>query len=460
MTAHPSAAGLTRNLSRPHGFEPASVEGRLPRGLNGTLFRNGPGLFERFGVRYDHLFEGDGAITALRLSEGQAQSAARITQTAGFVAEEAAGHHIGSLAAPWLRRLRAVHSGREKNTANTSTLCWQGRLFALMEAGKPVELDPRDLTTLGETNLGVVGGSFSAHPHRVASRMASFNFGLRYGKQTQLDLFVLPDGGSARLLGSVPLQRPVMLHDFIATDSHLLFFVSPLEIVVWRMMLALRPFHHAFAWHEDHGTEVIAVPIDEPSRVTRFEVPAFYQWHFGNAFEQHGALVVDFVHEKDASSFTQMADFEEVSFLDDRIETRGRLVRAHVDLQGETLELESLGDLPCEFPSVASEHSGRQARDLWVQVERFFDGLLRFGVARVTQGEWTTRWLDAGLHCSEPVLVPHDEGQSLLVLVFDGNTQLSLWLVLDAQTLETQARIPLDHAVPVTFHGSWMPAGR
>lgn len=36
-----------------------------------------------------------------------------------------------------------------KNTANTGLLCWDGRLFALMEAGQPHELDPATLDTIG-----------------------------------------------------------------------------------------------------------------------------------------------------------------------------------------------------------------------------------------------------------------------------------------------------------------------
>ena len=59
--------GFRQSLVREHGFEPLRVTGRLPEGLVGTLVRNGPGLYERFGRRYDHPFEGDGALAAIRL---------------------------------------------------------------------------------------------------------------------------------------------------------------------------------------------------------------------------------------------------------------------------------------------------------------------------------------------------------------------------------------------------------
>src|SRR6516162_11848368 len=50
-----------RDLPREHGFEPLRVEGRLPEGLRGTLYRTGPSLFSTFGRRYGHWFDGDGA---------------------------------------------------------------------------------------------------------------------------------------------------------------------------------------------------------------------------------------------------------------------------------------------------------------------------------------------------------------------------------------------------------------
>ena len=61
-----------RDLPRQHGFERLAVEGRLPEGLRGTLYRNGPSLFSSFGRRYAHWFDGDGAVSAVRFDAGGA----------------------------------------------------------------------------------------------------------------------------------------------------------------------------------------------------------------------------------------------------------------------------------------------------------------------------------------------------------------------------------------------------
>ena len=48
----------------------------------------------------------------------------------------------------------------------------------------------------------------------------------------------------------------------------------------------------------------------------------------------------------------------------------------------------------------------------------------------------------------------------LLTLVHDGRADASYLAVLDAARLEDGpvARAWFDHAVPITFHGSWLPA--
>src|SRR5688500_4349045 len=124
----------TQDLPREHGFEPLEIEGTLPAELRGTLYRNGPGQFGLHGTRYSHPFEGDGAVTAVRLDNGRAFGASKVTESTGLREERAAGRILYGLKAPWLRRVSNMMRNRQKNTANTSVMMWQGRLYALMEA--------------------------------------------------------------------------------------------------------------------------------------------------------------------------------------------------------------------------------------------------------------------------------------------------------------------------------------
>ncbi|MEL6166728.1 MAG: carotenoid oxygenase family protein, partial [Cyanobacteria bacterium J06628_3] len=50
------------------------IEGEIPSSLSGTLYRNGPGRFERGGISIGHWFDGDGAILAVHFREGGASA--------------------------------------------------------------------------------------------------------------------------------------------------------------------------------------------------------------------------------------------------------------------------------------------------------------------------------------------------------------------------------------------------
>lgn len=449
---------FTRSITREHGFEPLRIDGALPAGLRGTLLRNGPGQFGQFGQAYAHSFEGDGLITGVRLDAAGAHGVCRLTATAGLAAERAAGEVLFGTGLPWRKRFANVARGRFKNTANTNVVGWQGRILALMEAARPTELrlTAADVETVGETDLGgVIGRALSAHPHRVAARATTYNFGVEYGRRTRLVAYALPDAGPARTLGEVALGFAPMLHDFIATERHLVWFLSPAAVHVPRMLLGLGDFGQLFRWRPELGTEIIVMPIDAPGDVVRFTVDAFYQWHFANAFERGGEVVVDYVRYPNFDSFGALATGASAGGLDD-----GRLHRAVIDVGARRLRSEAVLDLGVEFPRVHPAREGQAQRVTWMVaaglgevVAHHADGRLercRFGEHEVV---------------AEPVFVPvpdatDEQAGWVLTLVYDGRADASYLAVLDAARLEAGpvARAWFDHPVPITFHGSWLPA--
>ncbi len=428
----------SRDLGRQHGFEPLDVEGTLPDTLRGTLYRNGPVQFGQFGTRYSHPFEGDGGITAIRLEGGKATGASVVHATRGLVEERAAGKLLYGLSVPWARRFANSLRGRSKNTANTSVVMWQDRLFALMEAGVPTEIDPQTLATIGHTDLGVITGFFSAHPHRVASRGASYNFGLEYGRRTRLHLYELPDVGAMRHLGAVELPGPPMLHDFIATDSHLVFFISPVRVHVPRMLLSIGDFHQLFRWQPQHGTEVLAVPIDRPTEAVRFTTDAFFQWHFANAFTRGTQLVIDYVRHPDFSSFSRFGE---------RREDAGRYHRATLDLTAKTLRSEQLSDRMCEFPTVRPGDEGREHAITYST----FDDLHTIGTIDA-RGGVTGHTLADDERVTEPL---YTDGHVLALCHTRDRAYVGVY---DATRIPDGpiAKIWIDHHVPITFHGTFV----
>ena len=425
-----------------------------------TSVRNGPGQFGQHGTKYSHPFEADGAVTAIRLENGRAFGASQITKTAGLEEERAAGRMLYGLKAPWLRRFANVMKNRQKNTANTNDMLWQGRLYALMEGAIPTELDPIDLAMRGETRLGgAIVSFFSAHPHRVASRRAIYNFGLEYGRHSRLHLYELPDVGQARHLGAVDLPGAPMLHDFIATDTHLIFFLSPVRVHVPRMLLQIGGFQDLFRWKPELGTEIICVPIDRPTEPVRFTVDAFYQWHFTNAFTRDNQLVIDYVRYPDFASFYEIGAFSSGGGYNALGNSQAH--RAVIDLAARTLRSEPTLARACEFPTIAPGREGREHALSYLAL----DDLHGIGKLDARTGKLDEHVLPDTQRVTEPLFVPRanasreDDGW-LVALSHDAPTNRAFLSVYDAARIAAGpiARAWFDHQVPITFHGTFAPA--
>lgn len=462
MQGTDSRSPLYCETPREHGFEPLRVEGKLPAALAGTLYRVGPGLFGSSGRRYRHLFESDGAVSAVRFGDGLAAGAYRVIESAGLRAERAAGRPLFGSVVGRPRRIRNVLAGRTKNLANTSVLAWQGRLFGLLEAARATQISPEDLRTIGESDLdGAVADTFSAHPHFVAARRAFYNFGMRFGARSAIDLYELPVAGRARRLGTLPLAAPTVLHDFAATERHLVFFLAPSRLRLVRALLGEERPERLFDWQPERGNEIVVVPIDAPERAQRIRSEAFFAWHFANAFERGDEIVVDFVRHADVSALGTMRDAAARggAVIDMNL---GEPCRARVDLRRGRFEAEAVAELHCEFPAIDRRGAGGPRRFVWLTVS---EGAAR-GIARLDleRGE-ARRWLPEGQHPSEPVFAPRpgSAGETegwVLVLVFDERSDTSHVAVLDADAPEAGpiGRAHFDHHVPVTLHGTWAAA--
>jgi all-trans-8'-apo-beta-carotenal 15,15'-oxygenase len=451
-------------LSREHGFLPLRVEGTLPKELRGTFYRNGPGSFGVGGERRaSHWFDGDGAVTAVRIEGGAATGATRLVATPWLARERAAGRRLfGGYDTPLVRPIQEILFRDVKNPANTSVMVHQDRLYALCEGGKPFEISQDDLATLGERDLdGIVTKAFSAHPHRVPRRRATYGFGLAIGRKTTVDTYALPDEGRPRRLGSFALDGQRMNHDFAVTARHLVFFFAPFYFSLLRALTG-----HGLVtggrWKASRGTEIVVVPIDDPSRIVRFTVPAFCMEHVVNAFERDGGeIVVDYVHYDDLRG---LEDY--VSGIAGGAPKRGlasTLRRAIVDPARRTFRSEPLLDEPVELPRIDPRAEG--SPHCYTYAVSFADALAPPSsiLKHDRESGRIDRWAPGdGAYPSEAVFVPREGGGAeddgfLLTLVLDVRARTSHLAILDAGRMGDGpiARCHFDQAIPFGFHGVW-----
>jgi all-trans-8'-apo-beta-carotenal 15,15'-oxygenase len=455
------------NLAHEHAFVPLRVEGTLPPELRGTFYRNGPGRFDVAGERYRHWFDGDGAVTAVRLDgRGGALGASRLVATPWRERERIAGKRLyGAYGTPMARPIREMFFGDNKNQANTSVMVHDERLYALCEGGKPFEISTEDLSTLGESDFeGAITHAFSAHPHRAPSRRATFGFGLGVGKNTSITCYALKDGAKAERISSFLIRGSRMNHDFAVTDRHLVFFFAPLYISVWNALLR-RPLVSSAKWRAEEGTEIAIVPIDDPSRVVRFTVPAFYMEHVVNAFElPGGAIAIDYIH------YDHIRDFEDyVGGLvsgTPKGPLRSSIRRAVVNPKAKTLHHEASLDEAVELPRVSPKLETSRHRFVYAVAFDRTDAPPGAILKHDVETGRVQRYVPGVDHYpSESVFVPREGGTDeddgwLLMLVLDAGSNTSRLEVLDAARLDAGpiARCHFEQAIPFGFHGLWDPA--
>lgn len=454
---------LTADLRGEHGFLPLELEGSLPPGLRGTLYRVGPGLFSSFGRPYHHPLDGDGMVVGIQLAEGRAFGAVRLVHSRGLLEER---RHGRPLYAAWGTPAPAVPAPMRpapvKNAANTAAAILGGQLFALHESGLPTEIDPGTLETRGESDLGgAVPACLAAHPHRHPERPESFAFGVRYARSAYLDVLRIPDHGPARRLVSLPLLVPALVHDFAVTARHLVFVLPPLWLDPDEP--AGRSFAERLRWRTGEACRVLVLPIDEPDRPVWLEAEPFFLWHVANAFEDGPALVLDVVRYGDFSTYAWMRALRDGPAPQP---APGRLARLTISPRERRARLGAAGGPGCEMPRVSPAVEGRRHR--WIYACAHRTAAAELGpwdaLAGIDPERGEVRWAELGApgYPSEPIVVPSKDGEEelLLSLVLDPGADRTSLLVFDARDLSAgpRCRAHFPGPLPATLHGAWVAA--
>jgi carotenoid cleavage dioxygenase-like enzyme len=443
--------------------------GKIPEGLRGTLYRNGPARLERGGIPVGHWFDGDGAILAVHFTDAGAAAVYRYVQTAGYQAEEKANRFLytnyGMTAAgpAWLRWTKPI-----KNPANTSVLALPDRLLALWEVGPPHSLDLQTLETIGIDNLGNSAGEFpySAHCKRDPMTGNIYNFGVSIGATTKLNLYKSDATGKIVQKATVALDGFPALHDFVLAGKYLIFFVPPVRLKILPVLAGIRSLGDSLEWKPELKTQILVIDSETLSLVSRGETEPWFQWHFANGFvKEDGSVAVDFVRLAD---FKTNQRLKEVATGETRTDALGTLWRAHLNPQtGKVTGIEELLDKPCEFPIVPAAEIGQESRYIYLAMYRPDVDIVAETYGTIARFDTQSRHLtiaDLGenRYPVEPIYVPDtysDKGW-ILTVVYDGNSDSSEVWIFDSDRLSDSpvCQLELPGVIPLGFHGTWKSA--
>ncbi len=262
----------------------ALVSGKVPAGLNTTLYRNGPAKFRRGTSASGHWFDGDGLVRKFRVQDGKATLAARFVDTPKRRLEA----KLNAIVQPGFgspRRAGAVVNGPDDtNAANTSVLMSGGHLLALWEGGSPVMIDPETLETKGFKTYrrDLKQMPFLAHP-RIEPDGTVWNLG---GNGESTFVWKLNPDGSLAKAEMIALDRKSYFHDFTATARHLIIVLQP-----WVQEEFKFPLSTGMVWRPELGTRVLVIDKGDFSKRRTFELPAFSFFHLADGWEEKDGTI-------------------------------------------------------------------------------------------------------------------------------------------------------------------------
>lgn len=503
-------AWLAAFASQPQEFsyEISDIEGSIPETLLGsTLFRNGPGLFERSNQRVKHYLDGDGYLYKISFApDGKAYFDSKFIRTEEFVQEEARNAFLyrstfGMVkTGGWLANILDLYI---KNPSNTNIISWGSKFLTLYEAGLPYLIDPFTLNTIGQetfssslsegtprlTGFQVLDEllprwhAMTAHPHfdPIRDRMVTWFWQVRVnpGQLNELVLDIIEyDRQWQEKTHTVHslVGAAVNPHDFALTQSYYIFFENQLAFDFLPYLLGWRGPASCLKFKRNKPTRVHLVPRPEGPMARRepkvLETTPWFSIHQVFAYDRADGGVEIYSAGWPESGLTgeflsswggYAPNFERIA--------PTYLWKTTIDIQQGQIEHRIVPGMEShciDHPHINPLFETREARYVYMVFGNSLGlssppiGYMRLDLLTGDKQYW---WTHDGCFTEELVFVPRlnamgeDDGY-LLGMTYDhlhgGRSSL---IILDARAVASGpvCRLWLKHHVPHGLHGSWSP---
>jgi carotenoid cleavage oxygenase len=419
------------------------VDGSLPADLGGTLVRIGPNPIVVDDPGRHHWFLGDGMMHAIQIEDGKANYRSRWIRT------DAASELLGEEPLPDQPDDHPI----VPTMANTSLVWHGGRLLATYEVSLPTEVTPAGQTVGRYDYGGLLRPPMTAHPKidHVTGEMVMFGMDPFIPR---LQYQVVDHTGSIVLSQEIPIDRPVMMHDFAVTTTKVVFLDLPvlydLDLLPRRSLPAM--------WRPEEGAR-LGVMSRGGGDVKWIEIPTCFVHHVANAYDDGDAIILDVVNHG-------------VTFLHDDYgpgDGTPRLERWRLDPATGKFDQTQVSDQAIELPQIDRRLTARPHRYVYgpdldfVNLQPRVGGIRRFDL---DTGDVVEADLWAGAQSGEALFVEASSGSGedegwVLAAVYEPEADASSVVVIDASdfTAPPVARIDLPTRLPFGFHGTWVPAG-
>jgi len=206
------------------------IEGEIPPDIEGALFRAVPDPAYPPMREDEVILSGDGMVSKIEFRGGRVSSAIRYVRTERFLAERAAGRALfGRYRNPYTHDPSVA--GVDPSTANTTPVWHAGCLLMTKEDGRPWQVDPHTLDTIGKWDFHgrMTSLTMSAHPKIDPVTGEMFWFGSEADGLCRPTVAYGIAGRDGALRAEQYFKTPycALMHDFAISEQHAVFPVFP-----------------------------------------------------------------------------------------------------------------------------------------------------------------------------------------------------------------------------------------
>ncbi len=454
-TQNPHLLGNNKPVLEEITAEDMEVIVEIPADISGNFLRVGPNpYYVPDDTRY-HIFDGDGMIHGVHISDGKATYRNRFVASAGLLEERKEGHWIY----PGLNMIGDYLAKGEmpstKNTGNTAMVFHNGQLFAMMEGGTPYRVSLPELETQGEHDFeDTLHHNFTAHPKVDVTTGEMMTFGYSLTPPFLTYSVVNPEGKAVHTK-EITIPKGVMMHDCAITENYTIFPDLPLVFDFEKMMSG----GGLVNWDPDNGCRIGIVPrMGDDTNIRWFEIEESFLFHVANSWEEGDEVILQACRSNRGGITTE--EGADVS------EQLGQLHEWRFNMAtGEVTSTPIDREFHCDFPRINDNLVGFKNRYTYaarfrVQDMPVFDGEMKYDNET---GEIQLHKFGENCESGEAVFAPRigateeDDGY-VICFVYDADADSSECHIIDARKFEDDpvARIKIPQRVPHGFHAAWV----
>uniref|UniRef100_A0A665WEI1 Retinoid isomerohydrolase n=1 Tax=Echeneis naucrates TaxID=173247 RepID=A0A665WEI1_ECHNA len=485
---------------------PATVTGRIPSFLKGSLLRLGPGLFEVGDEPFYHLFDGQALMHKFDFKNGQVTYYRKFVRTDAYVRaiteKRVVITEFGTFAYPdpcknIFSRFFSYFKGVEVTDNCLVNVYPVGEdFYAVTETNYITKVNPDTLETLKKVDMCnyININGVTAHPH-IESDGTVYNIGNCMGKGATL---------AYNIVRIPPTQKGLKFlyinFSFGMSENYFVFVETPVKINLLKFLSAwsIRGSNYmdCFESNEGQGTLFHIAKKDPGEYIDlKFKGAPIGMFHHINTYEDQGFIVFDLCAWKGFEFVYNYlwlanlrANWEEVkkaAMMAPQPEVRRYVIPldVHKEEQGKNLV-----SLPYTTATAVMHADGM----IWLEPEVLFSGprqafefpqinYNRYGGKNYTytyglglnhfipdricklnvKTKETWVWQEPDSYPSEPLFVQtpdgidEDDGVLLTIVAAPGSQRPAYLLILNAKDLSEVARAEVECNIPVTFHGMY-----